>query len=95
MRLRNLPVSVNPKAMSYGNTEATWPSQRVRRDLYGRPRPMAGEDTVRTSVKAEEAGRNDQPRGSVWALSNTLANSVTSGTFTIVWNGSGIFAITA
>jgi hypothetical protein len=60
MQSENRAVSVNPKAMSYGNTEATRESgesvETARAAL-----PVAGEDTVRASVKAEEAGGNDQP----------------------------------
>ena len=60
MQSENRAVSVNPTAMSYGNTEATRESgesvETARAAL-----PVAGEDTVRALAKAEEAGGNDLP----------------------------------
>ena len=58
----NRAVSVNPKGLrAYGNTEAIRfggeSVETARAALVVRP----DEDTVRASVKAEEAGGNDRP----------------------------------
>ena len=60
MESMNRAVSVNPTAMSYGNTEATCESRESVETARVAPH-FAGEDTVRPSVKAEEANGNDWP----------------------------------
>ena len=60
MKSENRAVSVNPKAMSHGNTEATCESRESVETARVAPR-SAGEDTVRASAKAEEANGNDWP----------------------------------